>query len=207
MKRRTVSLAAFLALFMTISVSSGALAQPQRPQYLVLKGGIYSPQTENLKDYKTGLNLEGAFGYQFDRNWAIEAGAGYIETSAKKTSLYGSELVRDSVQLRVVPLTVAIKGSIPAGRTELYGIGGTGFYFMETRVNYDDRYSNRNDNDAKDTETLFGGFLGVGARFHVSPKMFFGIEGRYLWTTQSTFTAAETDLNGIQTSFVVGFRF
>jgi len=203
-----LAVCSFTILTAVFFFSYTAQAQmPQRPQYLVLKGGIYSPQTESLKDYKTGFNMEGAFGYQFDRNWAIEAGAGYFETNAKKGWVYGSETGWDSIQLRVVPLTVAVKGSIPADRAELYGIGGVGVYFMETRVDYGDRYYNRGDYDDKDTETLFGGFLGAGVRFHVSPKMFFGLEGKYLWTTQSTFTAAETDLNGLQAPFVVGFRF
>lgn len=207
MKKATFVSVLLSACLLVLSFSSAVLAQTQRPQYLVLKGGMYSPQTDSLKDFNTGFNMEGAFGYQFDRNWAIEAGAGYFETNAKKSWVYGSETGRDSVQLRVVPLTVAVKGSIPADRFELYGIGGIGAYFMETRISYGDRYYDRRDDDDKDSETLFGGFLGAGARLNVSPKMFFGLEGKYLWTTKSTFSPAETDLNGFFASFVVGFRF
>jgi opacity protein-like surface antigen len=58
-----------------------------------------------------------------------------------------------------------------------------------------------------DSEILFGGFLGLGATFNVTPKLFVGLEGKYLWTTQSSFTDAETSLNGILATFNIGFRF
>jgi opacity protein-like surface antigen len=197
-----------IVLYCALGLSFPAQGEDQKPQYLVLKGGIYSPQTTNLNDFNAGFNGEVAFGYSFDKYWAIEAGLGYFETSAKKGVMFDPDSTQTSVHLRVFPLTVAFKGSIPVNRLEFYGIGGIGAYYLETDIedasaNY---YHKRYDSEG-DSEALFGGFLGLGIRFNVTPKMFFGLEGKYLWTTKSTFTYAETDLNGIQTTLNLGFRF
>ncbi len=196
-----------IVLCCTLGLSFPAQAEDQRPMYLVLKGGMYSPQTSNLNDFNAGVNGEIAFGYSFDKNWAIEAGPGYFETSASKGAKFGADSTQTSVHLRVVPLTVAIKGSIPVNKFEFYGIGGIGAYVLE--VDFDsseDSDHGRHDSNGE-SETLFGGFLGLGARFNVTSKMFLGLEGKYLWTTKSTFNDAETDLTGIQATFNIGFRF
>jgi opacity protein-like surface antigen len=184
-----------------------AQAENQRPQYVVLRGGIYSPQTQALNDFNTGFNGEVAYGYSFDKNWAIEAGMGYFETSARLGVDSSPNLSQRSVLLKVVPLTVAIKGSIPVNKFELYGIGGIGAYFLDTGLDDSENYYHERDDSERVSETLFGGFLGLGFRFHVTPVLFFGLEGKYLWTTKSTFTQAETDLNGIQATVNLGFKF
>jgi opacity protein-like surface antigen len=205
MKKPLKLISCGIVLSFLLVLSFPVQAQPQRPQYMVFRGGLYSPQTSALNDFKTGFNGEAAFGYQFDRNWALEAGAGYFETSAKNKTGFGYSSLPATVHLRVVPLTVAIKGSIPINRVDLYGIGGIGAYFLETDLDYpDDYYDRRRD---RESETLFGGFLGMGARFNVTPKVFFGLEGKYLWTTRSTYINAETDLSGIVGAFTLGFRF
>jgi opacity protein-like surface antigen len=185
-------------------LSSPAQAESKTPNYVVVKGGIYSPQTNDLDGFSTGFNGEVAYGRYFDKNWAIEAGLGYFETSSRNATIIGPDFTPRSVRLRVVPVTVAFKGSIPVDRFEFYGIGGIGAYGLETDLDRSSRFRDEHD---RDSETLFGGFLGLGALFNVTPKFFFGLEGKYLWTTKSTFIDAETDLNGIQATVNVGFRF
>ena len=46
--------------------------------YFVFKGGIYSPQTNDLDGFDTGFNGELAIGHYFDKNWAVELGAGVL---------------------------------------------------------------------------------------------------------------------------------
>jgi len=207
MKRFSRWIGVIIVLCCALGLSFPAQAENQRPIYLVLKGGIYSPQTTNLNGFNAGFNGEVDFGYSFDKNWAIEAGPGYFETSAGKGAKFGSDTTQTSVHLRVVPLTVAIKGSIPVNKLEFYGIGGIGAYFLETDLgSSEDSHHGHHDSD-RESETLFGGFLGLGARFNVTPKIFLGLEGKYLWTTKSTFNNAETDLTGIQATLNIGFRF
>ncbi len=207
MKRFSKWTGVIMVLCCFLGLSLPAQAQDMKHRYVVLKGGIYSPQTSELEGFNTGFNGEVAYGHYFDKNWAIEAGTGYIETSARKGEWSGPDSAQTSASLKVVPLTVAIKGSIPVNKFEFYGIGGIGAYYVEADTDTrNDYYEKRHDSD-RDTETLFGGFIGLGAIFNVTPKFFFGLEGKYLWTTQSTFLGVDADLKGIQATGNIGFRF
>ncbi|MGA3084641.1 MAG: outer membrane beta-barrel protein [Thermodesulfobacteriota bacterium] len=207
MKRISKWVGVIIILCCALGLSFPAQAENKTPNYLVLKGGIYSPLTNDLDGFNTGFNGEIAFGHYFDKNWAIEAGAGYFGTSASKGAMFGPNSAQTSVHLNVVPLTVAFKGSIPVNRFEFYGIGGIGAYHLETDVDALATENSRVHVSDSDSEILFGGFLGLGAIFNVTPKLFVGLEGKYLWTTQSSFIDAETSLNGIQATFNIGFRF
>ncbi len=180
-------------------------AQAAGDDYFVLKGGIYAPQSKELGDFSTGFNGEIAYGRYFDRNWALEVGTGYFVTKANQEA----SLVRASadLDLKTVPLTVALKGIIPVDKFEFYGIGGLGAYFVFADV--DINYPGNRHVSFSDNNTLFGGFLGIGAQYNITPNVFVGLEGKYLWTTKTTFrdTDSEIDLGGIQATVNLGFRF
>jgi opacity protein-like surface antigen len=173
--------------------------------YFVLKGGIYSPQTKDLGDFSTGFNGEIGYGHYFDKNWALELATGYFVTKANQEA----NLVRASADLdfKTVPLTAAIKGIIPANQFEFYGIGGLGAYFVFADVDVD--YATNRHVSYSDNNVLFGGFLGIGTQYNFTPNLFVGLEGKYLWTTKTTFrdTDGEMDLSGIQATINLGFRF
>ena len=196
-----------IVLCCAVGLSLPAQAQQYRlPNYVVLKGGIYSPQTGDLDGFKTGFNGEAAFGHYFDKNWAIEGSAGYSETKGNKDLLLTSDSSPTSVRFRVYPLTVAFKGLIPIDKFEFYGIGGVGAYLLETDIDRSDNFRRHRDNDT-DSETLFGGFAGLGATFNFTPRLFAGVEGKYLWTTTTTVLNADVKLTGIQATANIGFRF
>ena len=88
------------------------------------------------------------------------------------------------------PLTVAFKGLIPVDKFEFYGIGGVGAYLLETDIDRSDNFRRHRDSDT-DSETLFGGFAGLGATFNFTPRLFAGVEGKYLWTTTTTVINAD----------------
>lgn len=197
-----------IVLCFVLGLSFPAQADSKNPTYLVLKGGIYSPQNDKLDKFDTGFNGELAFGHYFNRNLALEIASGFFETRATKDARFGISSAQATLDINVVPLTVALKGIIPLDIWELYGIGGGGAYFLwtDSKVSTDSRSSSSSD---KYNQTLGGGFLGVGASVKVSPTVFLGLEGKYLWTSALTVKNIDTDtnLNGFIATFNLGFLF
>jgi outer membrane protein W len=197
-----------IVLCFVLGLSFPAQADSKNPSYLVLKGGIYSPQNDKLDKFDTGFNGELAFGHYFNRNLAVEIASGFFETRATKNARFGISSAQATLDINVVPLTVALKGIIPLDIWELYGIGGGGAYFLwtDSKVSTDSRSSSSSD---KYNQTLGGGFLGVGASVKVSPTVFLGLEGKYLWTSALTVKNIDTDtnLNGFIATFNLGFLF
>jgi outer membrane protein W len=197
-----------IVLFFVLGLSFPALADSRNPSYLVLKGGIYSPQNDKLDKFDTGFNGELAFGHYFNKNLAVEIASGYFETRATRNASSEISSAQARLDINVVPLTLALKGIIPLDIWELYGIGGGGAYFLwtDSKVSTDSRSSSSSD---KYNQTLGGGFLGVGASVKVSPTVFLGLEGKYLWTSALTVKNIDTDtnLNGFIATFNLGFLF
>ena len=197
-----------IVLCFVLGLSFPAHADSKNPNYLVLKGGIYSPQNDKLDKFDTGFNGELAFGHYFNRNLAVEIASGFFETRATKDARFGISSAQATLDINVVPLTVALKGIIPLDIWELYGIGGGGAYFLwtDSKVSTDSRSSSSSD---KYNQTLGGGFLGVGASVKISPTVFLGLEGKYLWTSALTVKNIDTDtnLNGFIATFNLGFLF
>jgi outer membrane protein W len=194
-----------VAVIVTLLVPLTAIAQTgaQSPNYFVFKGGIYSPQTNDLDGFDTGFNGEVALGHYLNRNWAVELGAGYFQTSASQTLwLPGGFVARFKADIDVMPITVALKGIIPLNPFELYGIGGLGAYFLWTDARYGG-YSK------SDSDVIFGGFLGLGANYYINPSFFLGLEGKYLWTDDAKFSSAHIkySLDGFITTLNIGWRF
>ena len=67
----------------------------------------------------------------------------------------------------------------------------------------------------KDTNTVFGAHLGLGCQYNITPKLFVGAEGKYLWArpaklkdhSQEISFGARPRMDGILATAVVGFRF
>jgi outer membrane protein W len=202
MKKLAGLIVGVLVLCVGLSLPFPAQAQ----NYLVLKGGIYSPQNEKLYDFDSGFNGELAFGRYLNKNLAFEVASGYFKTRATKSAdVVSAEATLD---FNLVPLTGALRAIIPMGAFELYGLGGGGAYFLwtDSSVSTNNRSASSSD---KYNQTLAGGFLGAGATIKVSPTVFLGLEGKYLWTTNLTLDNLETDinLNGIQATLNLGFLF
>ena len=102
MKRFSKWIGVIIVLCCALGLSLPAQAQNKMPNYVVVKGGIYSPQTSDLNGFNTGFNGEAAFGRYFDRNWAIEGSTGNFETSGNKDLLLTSDSSPTSVRFRVV---------------------------------------------------------------------------------------------------------
>ena len=197
-----------IVLSFVLGLSFPTHADSKNPNYLVLKGGIYSPQNDKLDKFDTGFNGELAIGRYFNKNLAIELASGYFETRATKNASSEISSAQATVDFNVVPLTLALKGAIPMDNFELYGIGGGGAYFLWTDSKVSTNFQSSSSSD-KYNETLVGGFLGAGASLKVSPTVFIGLEGKYLWTSAQTIKNIDTDvnLNGFIATFNLGFLF
>ena len=201
-------LGGIIVLCFVSGLSFPAHADSRNPNYLVLKGGIYSPQNDKLDKFDTGFNGEFALGHYFSKNLAIEGASGYFETRATKNASSEISSAQATLDLNVVPLTIALRGIIPMDNFELYGIGGGGAYFLWTDSKVSTNSGSSSSSD-KYNQTLGGGFLGVGASLKISPTVFIGLEGKYLWTSALTINNIDTDinLNGFIATFNLGFLF
>jgi hypothetical protein len=208
MKRFSKWIGVIIVCFCVMSLSFPAQAENMSPSYVVLKGGIYSPQNDGFKNFDTGFNGEVGFGHYFNQYVALEVGSGYFKT--RSTGDLGLEIssAEATLDFNVVPATAAFKVIIPIGIFELYGIGGGGAYFLwtDTKVSTDNRTSGSSGNY---NQTLWGGFAGAGASIKIAPNVFLGLEGKYLWTSALKINDIDTNinLNGILATFNIGFLF
>lgn len=176
--------------------------------YLVAKGGVYLPQDDwevlniGLLDVglDTGFNGEFAIGHNFDKNWAAEFGIGYFQTSGKKTF----PGLQSKPSIDVMPVTLALRGIIPSGKLDIYGIGGIGAYFVSAEEKL-------NGFKFDDNDVLFGGFIGAGAAYNITSATFIGLEAKYLWTEKTSLSDAgwrqKHKLDGLIATFNFGVRF
>jgi opacity protein-like surface antigen len=210
---------ALFVLFGMIGLARQSSGAERSPSYVALKAGIYSPSEaftlRNLDvestfdaDTKTGFDGEIAIGHYFLPTLALELGAGYFKGTGTVASDAVSE--RHQVDFNVVPIIASAKALIPVGPVDPYGEAGIGAYF--TKVDVTD---NLNSFSGK---TTFGMHAGGGLNVNVSPTVFVGAEGRYVWADPSIggerirlnaedFSLNGFKLNGFTTTLVVGFGF
>ena len=192
------------ALFLVLAVAligiAPSVSLAEYPSnYVVLKGGLYSPSDDfdlhgqhfNIDD---GFVAEIAYGHYFMPMFALELGAGYFESKASAAVPAGE------TKFKVVPLTVTGKVLFPMGPFEPYGEFGIGGYITETDVSGTVR-------EALDsTESVFGLHAGAGVNFNITPAIFLGVEGRYLWAKPS-WGGTDIKLDGFTVTGNLGFRF
>jgi opacity protein-like surface antigen len=173
--------------------------------YMILKGGIYSPsQTFDVSninggtidhvDPKTGFNGEIAFGRYILPVLATELGVGYFESKGSPAALPGE------ATLKVVPVTLTAKGILPMGPIEPYGEFGIGAYIAKLSVTGDLEHFDSS------SKSVFGLHAGAGVNFNITPNVFLGVEGRYIWAKPS-FGGQDIKLDGFTMTADLGFRY
>lgn len=188
-----------------IGISSPASAEEYPANYMVLKGGIYSPSlSHNLDNFnggrtahldsKTGFAGEIAYGYYFLPMLALEVGAGYFESKGSPAAEPGE------AKLKVVPLVATGKVLLPLGIFEPYGLFGIGAYFTDLDV------SGNIGNFRGSSEVTYGLHAGAGFNINFNKNVFAGLEGKYLWAEPS-FGGQHVRLDGFITTADIGFRF
>ncbi|MBC7962958.1 MAG: porin family protein [Steroidobacteraceae bacterium] len=211
---KTKSILFLILAVALIGISSPASAEvkadTEKPaNYVVVKGGIYSPSMsfdldnfnggrEHL-DSKTGFAGEVAVGHYFLPILAIELGAGYFESEGSPAAQPGE------TKLRVVPLIATGKVFLPLGIFEPYGLAGIGAYVSDLEV--EGNINNGSVNNFRgSTEVTYGFHAGAGFNINFQKNMFAGLEGKYLWAEPS-FGGQHIKLDGFVTTAALGFRF
>ncbi|HET6414025.1 MAG TPA: outer membrane beta-barrel protein [Anaeromyxobacter sp.] len=184
MHHSSLTLVAALAI---LAPQAAAARQPP-PGYLVVKLGGYFPVAADVSSYETGFDGELSLGYAPAPGFAFEFSSGTFSTQQS----VGSASARE---IRVIPVTFAIRGTVALKHFEPYAILGTGAYFIQDRLS-----------GATSDSTNLGLFLGAGANVNLTERFFFGLEGRYLFLHASTFNTS-TSLDGAVLTADLGFRF
>ena len=202
-----------VVLVLTFLIPTNVFAQP--PFYVAFKAGIYSPQSSDFDGSDTGFNGEFAFGYRFNPNIAAEFGIGYFNTEGEATAMGTTFEIREKFDIDVVPLTLTLKAILPYKKWEFFGLGGGGVYIVSGPYDYyyyDNYYY---DYDYDDYDAVLGGYLGGGLHYNITPAMFVGVEGKYLWTDEVKLRdevygiplEAKFKMDGVIATAVIGFKF
>lgn len=184
----------------------------ENPNCVTLKGGIYSPQSDDLEDFDTGFNGGISYGRYFHPNFALELGVGYFETEATFTGfapILG--IVGEEDEITAIPLTLTAKGTYPTKYVEPYVLGGIGLYFVSVESDLSIGFF---EFSLDDDDTVFGFHLGLDANFNITERLFIGVEGKYLWAEAEFEDSVlgipvelDADLEGFTVTGNVGFRF
>jgi opacity protein-like surface antigen len=201
MKKATPALLLAIAVAL-IGFSPRASLAETPSNYVVLKGGLYSP-SETFRHGTTDFNLDDgfvveiAYGRHILPVLALELGAGYFESKGSPAVAPGE------VKVKVVPVTATAKGLLPLGPVEPYGEFGIGAYFTDGEVSGS---SDPTLNVSASTKTSFGLHAGAGVNINITSNLFLGVEGRYLWAKPSI-GGDHLDLNGFTVTGDLGLRF
>jgi outer membrane protein W len=203
--KRTLGLVLLLLTVFVIGLATRAHAEDKPTNYLVLKGGIYSPSTshdlDNFNggstshlDSKTGFAGEVAIGHYFLPFLAVELGGGYFESKGSPAAEPGE------AKLKVVPAVATAKLLLPLGAFEPYGLFGAGAYITKLDLN------GNTGSFHGSTEITYGLHAGAGFNINFTDRVFAGVEGKYLWVEPS-FGGQHVRLDGFISTADLGFRF
>jgi len=196
---------ALLLIVLLIGLATQARAEDNPSNYLVLKGGIYSPSlshdldnfnggsTSHL-DSQTGFAGEVAIGHYFLPFLAVELGGGYFESKGSPAAEPGH------AKLKVVPVVATGKLLLPLGPFEPYGLFGIGAYI--TRLDVEGSTGSFRGS----SDVTYGLHAGAGCNLNFSKQVFAGLEGKYLWAEPS-FGGQHVGLDGFITTANLGIRF
>jgi opacity protein-like surface antigen len=99
-----------------------------------------------------------------------------------------------------VPVTLTAKGIYPVNNFELYaGLGG-GIYYTQADLNPS------TGNTISDEDWLAGGHVLVGFDYNVSDVVFFGVEGKYLFTSEADYDGIKANLTGFTLTGNIGIK-
>jgi opacity protein-like surface antigen len=208
MKNSSTGIRIFFGVVLVLTLLIPIDTFAQSPFYIAFKPGIYSPQSSDLEGFDIGFNGDFVFGFRFHPNIAAELGIGYFNTEGEKTVAGVTNGGRKNFDLDVWSFTFALKAILPYKKWEFFGFGGGGAYSVSRPYDvgnyrhYDYYYYD-------DYDLVLGGYLGAGIHYNIAPRIFLGVEGKYLWTEQAKFEYIEERfrMDGIIATAVIGFRF
>jgi hypothetical protein len=150
--------------------------------YLLVKGGVYSPNANEVDQLNEGVAAEIAIGRYIWPMIGLELGVGYFEAS------------QGGVDLTVYPATLAAKFRLPIPVIKPYAIAGVGAYFSKLET----------PGGGSADDTAFGYFGGVGVDFKLA-FLLINLEAKYL-VAKPDF-GVETNIDGYVGTVGVGLEF
>lgn len=164
-------------------------AHGQFPEkYISIKPGVYYFTGDLEDDHPMGFFGGVFYGFRLFPNLVLESGTGYFHDGD------------DGNDIRGVPVTLTLKGIYPFKNLVPYAGGGIGIYFTEYFGNLNGRYE-------EDKDNVFGGHLIIGAEYNITPMIFLGVEGMYIFTEDAEYNGVKVNLDGFATLMTMGFRF
>jgi len=201
MQRASQFALTFAAILACLLLAAGpASAKPRPSNYVQLKAGGYFPDASDLDGFDAGGNVELALGHYVAPGFIIEGGVGYFET---KGDFSVPGLGSATEKFKVVPLTLSLKGQTFFGQFEPYAEAGVGVYFIQDEIGGTILGSSAS---GSENDTQVGFFLGLGGNYNLTPQLFLGVEGRYLWVQTDTY-GVDLHLDGIVLTVNLGYRF
>jgi opacity protein-like surface antigen len=197
----------FVLLVAAVIVQSPSIAPADSlPNYVVLKGGYYSPnQDYSVNDFNTagarsdleskkGFDAEIAFGHYLVPIFGLELGAGYFESKSSPAIEPGE------MRLKVVPVQLSGKLFLPLGVFEPYGEFGIGAYFTKLEV------SGNLGSFSGSSKITYGLHGGVGFNINFTDTFFLGLEGRYI-NAKPEYGGQPIKLDGYTATLNLGSRY
>jgi hypothetical protein len=206
-----------ISIFFLISPFS-AVGDVSRSNYIVYKHGIYSAESDNLKDSDTKYYGELLFGRYLSPYLSMQTGISYLDTEG---TLRESDQVLGSIvgnaDVTAIGILATARGYypfklFPIKKGELFAGAGAGLYFVDGEA---DLTTSVGDFSVDDEDTIYGVHFELGSNIDITRVVFFGIEGKYLWAEEAklkgnafgTGVEFEYDLTRIIITVDIGFRF
>ena len=186
------------ALLATVAPAPSSMAAEEPPiEYVSFRLGVYSPQHNEMSDYKEGINGELYYGYYFRKHIIFELGIGYFNTESNANP-------PGSISLDVLDIQYNVKATVHLGPVELYGGPGIALYYAKATY--------ETFGEESDWEGGYGYGLVAGANLDLSKEWFAGIEGKYLWAKIDdpllpTSGNLSAHIDGLTGTLVLGYRF
>jgi len=203
-----------IVLIFSLLIPITVFAQGDSGGYVSIKGGMFTP-TDDLEDFDSGFAGELAVGTYFsDKKGAFEVGIGHFSAEGTES---GFDAVlgnwSEKVEVTTIPIYFTLRGNVQLSRGELFVGGGVGFYFID----YQDDFSSTASGplSVSGNDNIFGAHITAGANLNISEKVFFGIDGKMIFTEDAKISDTvmgypieiEGNGNGYIISGVIGFRF
>lgn len=182
--------------------------------YFGAKVGAFLPNDDDLDGFDTGYSIEAFYGYEFNPNFALEAGVGYFRTEGSESDYddyYNISIDMDGT-ISAIPLTLTAKGTYPLGQGfSLFAGAGVGAYFAQAEFDanaYSPEFGHESISD-DDSETAFGFHVVAGAEYKLANGMSALAEFKW-FTAEPEFTLfdedmGESDIGGMVLSLGVKF--